>query len=116
MNRRTRSSWIAGLAVGAAAGFLALELPTIGYLILVLFAIPAAVVGPRAAAIGGLLIGFGGVWLLLLGRVAVSCRAIDGEIGCQSPGIEQWLAVGAAVMAVGVALTIAAVVRGRRLR
>jgi hypothetical protein len=109
MNRRARSAWIAGLAVGAAGGFLALELPTVGYVLLLLFAFPAAIVGPRAAAIGGLLTGFGGVWLLLLGRVALECRAPDGEIGCSAPGIEPWLAFGAAVIAIGIALTIVAV-------
>ena len=113
MNRRVRSGWIAGLAVGAAGGFLALELPTIGYLLLVLFAIPAAVVGPRAAAIGGLLTGAGAIWLILLGRVALECRAPDGEIGCQAPGIEPWLAASAGMLAVGIVLTILAA-RGSR--
>lgn len=108
MNRRMRSGWIAGLAVGAAGGFLALELPTLGWLVVVLFAIPAAIVGPRAAAFGGLLTGFGGTWLVLLGRVAITCPPTGDEIGCHSPGIEQWLAVAATILAIGVVLTIVA--------
>lgn len=115
MTGRARTSWIASLVVGVAGGFLALEFPTLGWLILVLFAIPAAIVGPRAAAIGGLLTGFGAIWLALLGRVAITCRAADG-FGCQAPGIEPWLAVGAGVLAIGAALTIVAFVRARQRR
>jgi len=77
MTGRARGSWIAGLVVGAAGGFLALEFPTLGWLILVLFAAPAAIVGPRALAISGLLTGFGAIWLALLGRVAITCRAAN---------------------------------------
>jgi hypothetical protein len=102
--------------VGVAGGFLALELPTLGYLIVILFAIPAAIMGPRIAAIGGLLTGFGIVWLVLLGRVAIECQAPDGEIGCQAPGIEGWLAVGGAILAIGLGLSIVAGLRARRLR
>jgi hypothetical protein len=113
MTGRARPSWIAGIVVGVAGGFLALEFPTLGWLILVLFAVPAAIVGARAAAIGGLLTGFGAIWLALLGRVAITCRAADG-FGCQAPGIEPWLAVGAGMLAIGLALTTIAFVRARR--
>jgi hypothetical protein len=98
MTERARRGWIAGLVVGVAGGFLALEFPTLGWL---------------AAAIGGLLTGFGAIWLALLGRVAITCRATDG-FGCHAPGIEPWLAVGAGVLAIGLALTIVAFARARR--
>jgi hypothetical protein len=116
MNRRIRSRWIAGLAVGAAGGFLSLELPPLGWLIVALFAIPAVIVGPRAAALGGLLTGAGALWVVLLGRVALECQAPDGEIGCRAPGIEPWLAAGAAMLAIGIVLSILAVIRYRRSR
>ena len=113
MNRRTRAGWLPGFVVGIAAGFATLEFPTVGWLVVVVFAILALILGPRVAAIGGLFTGLGAVWLVLLGRVALECRAPDGEIGCHAPGIEQWLAVGAGMLAIGVALTIVAVVRAR---
>ena len=113
-DRRVRSGWTAGLAVGAASGFLALEFPPLGWLIVLTFAITAAIVGPRAAATGGLLTGFGGVWLVLFARVAVTCRATGDEIGCHAPGIEQWLAAGATILTVGVALTVLARKRSRQ--
>jgi hypothetical protein len=116
MTRRARESWIAGLGVGVAGGFLALEFPTLGWLILVLFAIPAAIIGPRTAAIGGLLSGLGACWLVILGRVAVTCRATGEEPGCQAPGIEPWLAVSAGALTIGIAMTIFAVARVRRGR
>jgi hypothetical protein len=116
MNRRPRAGWLPGFVVGVTAGFATLEFPTLGWLLVVLFAIPATIVGPRAAAIGGLLTGLGAVWLVLLGRVAVTCQATGEEIGCYAPGIEQWLAVGAAMLAIGVALTITAGVRAGRRR
>lgn len=114
MNRGTRSGWFAGLVVGVTAGFATLEIPTFGWLLVVVFAVPAAIVGPRAAAIGGLLTGLGAIWLVLLGRVAVTCQARGDEIGCHAPGIEQWLAVGAGMLAIGLALIVVARKRSRQ--
>jgi hypothetical protein len=113
MNGPVRRGWIAGLVVGVAAGFATLELPTLGWLIVVVFAVLAAVMGPRAAALGGLLTGLGGIWLVLLGRVALTCQATGDELGCHAPGIEPWLVVGAAMLASGLALTLIAGVRAR---
>jgi hypothetical protein len=105
MKGRIRAGWIPGLVVGAGGGFLTLEFPALGWLIVVAFAIPAAIVGPRAAAIGGLLTGLGGIWLVLLGRVAITCQATGEELGCHAPGIESWLAVGGAMLAIGIVLS-----------
>jgi hypothetical protein len=116
MTGRARQSWIAGLVVGVTGGFLALEFPTLGWLILALFAVPAAIVESRAAAIGGLLAGLGACWLVILGRVAITCRASGEEPGCQAPGIEPWLALSAVVLTIGIALTIYASARARRGR
>jgi hypothetical protein len=85
----------------------------VGWLVVVVFAILAVIIGPRVMAIGGLLTGLGAIWLVLLGRVALECQAPAGAIGCSAPGIEQWLAVGAGMLAIGVALTVVAGVRAR---
>jgi hypothetical protein len=113
VSRRLRSGWIAGFVVGVTAGFATLEIPTLGWLLVVVFAILAAITGPRVAALGGLLTGVGAIWLVLLGRVAITCQATGDELGCHAPGIEPWLLVGAAMLALGVALTIWARVRAR---
>ena len=107
-----RSNWIAGLVVGAAGGFAALETPPVGYGVLIAFAVPALLGRTRLAAFGGLLLGFGITWTLLLGRVAVTCDPPD----CQSPGIESWLAVGLGVGAAGLVLTAVSVLRPRARR
>jgi len=104
---------LSGVAVGATAGFATLELPSLGWLLIVAFAVPAALVGPRLASIGGLLTGLGGVWILLLGRVALTCTATGDELGCHSPGIESWLAVGGTMLAAGLLLTTLATIRSR---
>jgi hypothetical protein len=116
MNERMRAGWIPGFVVGVAGGFATLELPTLGWLIVIVFAILAALKGPRVAAIGGLFTGLGCIWLVLLGRVALTCQATGDEIGCHAPGIEAWLAVGAAMLVFGLALTLGARLRTRRLR
>jgi hypothetical protein len=113
VSRRLRSGWIAGFVVGVPAGVATLEIPTLGWLLVAVFAALAAITGPRVAGIGGLLTGLGAIWLLLLGRVAVTCRATGDEPGCHAPGIEPWLLVGAAMLAVGVALTVWARVAAR---
>jgi hypothetical protein len=116
VSERRRAAWFPGLVVGVAAGFATLEFPTVGWLVVLVFAILALVAGPRLAAIGGLLTGLGGVWLVLLGRVALECRVPDGEIGCQAPGIEPWLAAGGAMLAIGLVLTVVAAIRARPSR
>ena len=101
--------WLPGFAVGLTAGFATLEIPTLGWLLVIAFAIPAVVGRSRLAAIGGLLTGLGTVWLLLLGRVALTCRAeAPNGIGCSAPGIETWLAVAGAMLGAGIVLTAVA--------
>lgn len=107
----TSSGWLAGMTVGAASGFLSLELPTAGWLIAAAFLVGSLRSARRVAAIAGELVGFGGAWLVLLGRVALECRAPDGEIGCQAPGIEPWLVAGAVLLGLGLVLTAVAVAR-----
>jgi hypothetical protein len=108
MSRSSVRAWLAGAAVGAAAGLLALEGPAFGWPILVAFAVPAVLSRTRAAAIGGELLGVGLVWLALLGRVGLTCHPPD----CLAPGMEPWLAAGAAMPLGGLVLTV----RAARLR
>ncbi len=62
---------------------------------------------PRAAAIGGVLVGLGGAWLALFGRVALTCRD-----GCVAPDLGPWLLVAGVLTGLGVLVTT----RERRAR
>jgi hypothetical protein len=99
----SRRGWLPGFVVGVAAGFATLEIPTLGWLLVFVFAVPVLIRGPRRAAIGGLLTGLGFVWEMLLGRVALTCRG-----GCGAPDLGSWLAVGGVMLASGLLLTLLA--------
>jgi hypothetical protein len=111
---RVLRGWLSGAAVGVTAGFATLEIPSLGWLLVLAFAAPAAMSESRLASIGGLLTGLGGVWIVLLGRVALTCTATGDELGCHAPGIESWLAVGGTILAAGLFLTILTAIRSRR--
>ena len=110
---RTRRGWLSGLVVGATAGFASLEIPPLGWLLLIAFAVPVAIDGPRIASIGGLLVGVGGTWIVLLGRVALTCQAVGDELGCRAPDLAPWLLAGTGMFAIGLTLTIVAAIRSR---
>lgn len=100
-----RTSWLSGLLLGALGGFLLLEFPLFGLLLVVVSGILVSIAGQRSAGLGGLLAGVGGMWLLVLGRVKLTCSA---EGGCEAPTIDGYLVVAFVILAVGVAVTIAA--------
>jgi hypothetical protein len=54
----------------------------------------------RDASVGGLSCGFGGAWLVLFGRVQLTC----GD-GCGPTDLAPWLAFAVAMLLIGIALT-----------
>jgi len=102
---RPRTTLLAGLVLG---GFLALAYLLAGPLTL----FPGLVVWawllrrrPRVTAIAGGLVGFGAVWLLLLGRISWVCAT---DPSCSQPSVTVlWLAIGAVFLASGVVLGLA---------
>jgi hypothetical protein len=113
---RGRSTWFAGVVVGVAAGILTLSFPTLGWLIVLAFLLGLIKASPRLPAVGGLFIGLGTAWLVLLIRSHQECRAFDAAPGqeCGSPDIGGWLAVGGVLLAIGVIATVMAQIRVRR--
>lgn len=115
--RRSRyGPWLSGLAVGAGAGLATLVVPTLGWLLILAFLVPALLLrGSRLSAVGGLLFGLGVVWLLLLGRMALACSVSDpNELGCHAPDMGPWLTTGGVMLGAGMLLTVLAIGRSRR--
>jgi len=103
---RPRTTLLAGLVLG---GFLALAYLLAGPLTL----FPGLLVWawllrrrPRLVATAGSLIGFGAIWMLLIGRISWTCAT---DPSCVQPGVTVlWLAIGALFLAAGAVLGLAA--------
>jgi hypothetical protein len=111
--RRSLSNWIAGLVVGVGAGVLALVLPVLGWVIALAFLVGLIRARPRIPAVGGLFLGVGTTWLALLLRSHFECQGFNTTPGqaCMEPDIGPFLAVGAALLAVGMFATAATLMR-----
>jgi hypothetical protein len=97
---RTRA-FLIGIVVGLYGGFLALELPPLGVVIVV----AAAIAPPRPTTAAGVLIGtgLGMAALLLLG--ASRCTA---DSGCTAPDLTGWAVAVALCVGVGLVLAVRA--------
>ena len=106
--RWSRRDWIAGLAVGAGVGFFFAELPILGAILAVAFAVPALLSRTRVAALGGLLIGIPAMWLTIMGLATARCAEFDAQPGqeCEMGDVTGWVAIAVGVLAIGVVLTI----------
>jgi hypothetical protein len=106
LSEGVRSSllWI-GLVLGAVMGVAFLVAGTLTLIPGVFVWIWLAVQRPRWLGVAGGLIGFGGAWLILLGRAAWSCA---NDVSCSQPSPLPWLAIAALLVASGVMIGIAA--------
>lgn len=113
----TGTSWTAGVLLGALDGFLLFEFPSLGLALLAIAVFLALRERPRAAGIGGLLIGVGGCWTFFLARATLECDAFNRvpNQGCTAFGIEPFFALAVVLLVSGIALTVVAI-RGRRVR
>ena len=107
--RRLRS-WLAGLVVGVAAGFLFAEWPTLGAVIAVAFVVPATFSRARLAALGGLLVGIPATWLTVIGLASAQCAEFDAGPGqeCVMADVGPWVGVAVGLLIVGAASSLAA--------
>jgi hypothetical protein len=103
-------AWTAGVLLGALDGFLLLEFPTLGLALLFVAALLAVRDRNRSAGIGGLLVGVGGCWTLLLARATLDCDAFNRvpNQGCTAIGVEPFLVASVLMLLVGIVLTVAA--------
>ena len=108
------TSWLAGLVLGVMDGVLLLEFPIAGIGIALATIGVIGWKGRLVAGLGGALTGVGATWLVLFGRVALTCGADVGDAGCFAPGIGSAVTASAGVLAVGLAISAFAAVRSRR--
>lgn len=114
--QRAVRTWISCLVLGATGGVLTLVFPSVGWLLVLAGAAPAAVSATRAAAVGGLLTGLGGSWLVVFARAEERCRAFNRFPGqeCIAPDLRPWLTAAGAMLVAGALLSLRALVGGRR--
>ena len=106
MSGEARSTaWLAGLVLGVVAGFVALELPTLGIVFLVLALVLLGRRAPRRAGVGGLALGFGSLWVVVLAHAWFEC-ATGTWHGCTgSSSADGFLVAGVVILLLGVLLT-----------
>ena len=111
-----QAAWAIGLLLGALDGLLAAELPVMGLVLLGLGVALNARTPTRLAGIGGLLLGFGGLWFLVLWNAMVRCAAFDAlpDQGCSMPSVTGFLVIAAVPMVAGIGLTVLAIRGGSR--
>ena len=102
--------WLAGLVVGVVAGFWFAEFPTLGAIIAVAFAVPAALSRTRLAALGGLLVGIPAMWLTVIGLATARCADFAAQPGqdCVMADVGPWVAVAVGLLILGAAASLAA--------
>lgn len=98
--------WITTAILGGAAVLITSIGGLLGSVLFLLLATPLVVRGNHALALSGLLMGFGGLWTLLMARQFATGGTLDNA--------EFWTAVGVVPLAVGSALLVVAVVGARR--
>jgi hypothetical protein len=113
---RPASGWLAGVVLGTASGFLVIELGVIGLAFVLVSIGLIAWKGPRLAAFGGLLAGFGGLWTVLIGRVALTCGAdaFLPDPNCMTDDLTSWVAGSGLLFLAGLVVSAFGLWRRRR--
>ncbi|HET9457606.1 MAG TPA: hypothetical protein VFO78_09705 [Candidatus Limnocylindrales bacterium] len=102
------SNWIAGFGLGGFVGILLGVLPVLAGLLVAIFLLPVLRSRAPLAAVGGLLVGAPGFWLILIGRAALACREFDAQLGqeCVGPDLTGWAILAGILVAIGIVLSL----------
>src|SRR5262245_47014105 len=108
-----RTAWLAFLVLGVLDGVVLLSIPSVGVVIAGLGLAGIAIRPPRLAAFAGLASGVGAIWTFLLLRAKLGCEGVNRRPGqsCEAPGIEGWILVGLAILAIGLVASAFVVLR-----
>lgn len=93
--------WMAGLVVGLVAATGTLVAGMLGAVLGIASNVLVAARLPRSSVAGGVCLGLGIAWLILLLRADRACQA-----DCVGPDLGAWYLVGGALVLVGAVLTI----------
>jgi hypothetical protein len=107
--------WFVGLVLGVLLGFLVFLLGVFVLLGVTAFAV-LAVIGRSVPFVSGGLVGLGGLWLLLMARVVLTCQPYPeaGQSCDVSYGTYQFIWISLGILVVGIATGIAGWWMGRR--
>lgn len=118
MDTRGRSHltwWLAGLAAGVAAGLVPLILGFVGFVVIGLVAVVAALMQPRGVVLSGVLAGVGATWLILLSRASLGCSGTNTQTeGCVGPDLSSWLLLPIALLVLAGVLALVTGLRRAR--
>jgi hypothetical protein len=105
-----RRDSFAGFVLGAWIGFALVYFAIVGAVLLIGFAIGAAL-GRSLAALGGVLLGAGALLLLILALANANCAGLfdHGEDACTPPDLTGFLVAGLGMTLIGGVLTVRAV-------
>lgn len=99
--------WATSVVFGAAESVLLGSFGLLFGAVFVVLMVPLVVRGDRLVALSGLLLGFGGLWLLFMANQLAAGGALDNAA--------TWALVGAVPFAIGVVLAIVSVTNHLRL-
>jgi hypothetical protein len=114
VERGAQTVWLAALSIGVLAGILGLILPVAGLGLGVAATLLVLLRGPRLVGLGGVWLGFGGLWSALLIRAGIECATGPAPSdGCSSPMFQAYLVVGLLMAVLGLVVSVVAF-RSRR--
>lgn len=118
LRKERRASWLIGLVLGAATGFMTL-LGGAPFLFLSLAFLAVAFAAARSLALlSGAFTGVGAAWLILTARAQLACEAFDRapNQGCTGYGVGPFLGVAAVILIGGLLLGASAIWRAGQVR
>lgn len=118
LRKGRRASWLIGLVLGAATGFMILLGGAPFLLLSLAFLVLVFVTARNLAFLSGAFTGVGAAWLILTVRAQLACEAFDRapNQGCTGYGVGPFLGVAAIILIGGLLLGVLAIWRAGQVR
>jgi len=111
--RRGATDWLAGVLFGIVVGAIFLAFPLVAIAFVVAIGVISLRGADRVPVWPGIVAGAGAGWLGLLGLAAYSCLRLNSASSaeCAQPDPTPWVVGGVALLVIGIAGTLIAVIR-----